>query len=192
MRPRRLPLAALAALLSLVAAAGAASTQPSPYAGWQGREIKALSEREVADLLAGRGMGMALPAELNRYPGPAHVLELRDRLGLAPDQEAAVRAAFARMEAEAKRLGAELVERERALDRAFAEGSITPDGLRAMTAAIGDLQGRLRAVHLAAHVETRAALTDAQVRAYDALRGYSRAQGAPERHGAAHGHGRTH
>jgi hypothetical protein len=184
-----LPIAALASVLPLAAA----SAQHSGYAGQETRAIKALFEREVADLLAGRGMGMALPAELNRYPGPAHVLELRDRLGLAPDQEAAVRAAFARMEAEAKRLGAELVERERALDRAFAEGSITPDGLRAMTAAIGDLQGRLRAVHLAAHVETRAALTDAQVRAYDALRGYSRAEDAPERHGGgAHGHGRPH
>ena len=61
-----------------------------------------------------------------------------------------------------------------------------------MTAAIGDLQGRLRAAHLAAHAETRAVLTEGQVRAYDALRGYSRAEGAPERHGGAHGHGRTH
>ena len=183
-----LPIAALAAVLPVATA----SAQHSGYAGQETRAIKALSDRDVADLLAGRGMGMALPAELNGYPGPAHVLELRDRLGLTPEQEAAVRTAFARMEAEAKPLGAELVERERALDRAFAEGTVTPDGLRAMTAAIGGLQGRLRAVHLAPHIETRAVLTDAQVRAYDALRGYARAEGAPERHGGAHGHGRTH
>jgi hypothetical protein len=78
-----------------------------------------------------------------------------------------------------------MVGREQALDRAFADRTITPDRLRATTAAIGGLQGRLRAVHLAAHVETRAVLTDAQVRAYDALRGYSRAEGA-HRHGRAH------
>ena len=61
-----------------------------------------------------------------------------------------------------------------------------------MAAAIGDVQGRLRTVHLAAHVEMRAVLTDEQVRAYDALRGYSRAEGAPERHGGGGQHGRPH
>jgi hypothetical protein len=73
---------------------------------------------------------MARPAELNGYPGPMHVLDLRDRLGLTPEQEAAVRSSFARMEVAAKPLGAELVERERALDRAFAGGAVTADGLR--------------------------------------------------------------
>ncbi len=31
---------------------------------------------------AGRGMGLALAAELHRFPGPMHVLELADQLGL--------------------------------------------------------------------------------------------------------------
>ena len=162
-----------AALLAAVALPlSAASAQHSQYASQQVRDIKALSDREVADLLAGRGIGMARPAELNGYPGPMHVLELRDRLTLTPEQEAAVRASFARMEAAAKPLGAELVERERALDRAFAEGAADIESVRSMTTAIGGLQGRLRAVHLAAHVETRAALTGDQIRAYDAPRGY--------------------
>ena len=60
----------------------------SPYAGMQTRTIKALSEQQIADLKAGRGMGLALPAELNGYPGPAHVLELSDQLGLSPEQKA--------------------------------------------------------------------------------------------------------
>ena len=59
---------------------------PQPYAGMEGREIKALSPQEVADLRAGRGMGLALPAELNRYPGPMHVLELAEPLRLSPRQ----------------------------------------------------------------------------------------------------------
>ena len=189
---RSLPAAALAAALTFATAAAQHSPQPSPYSGQQVRDIKALSDREVADLLAGRGMGMARAAELNGHPGPMHVLELRDRLGLTPEQEAAVRASFARMDAAAKPLGAELVERERALDHAFAAKAVTPDALRAMTADIGGLQGRLRAVHLAAHVEMRAVLSDEQVRAYDALRGYSRAEGTPERHGGGGQHGRPH
>ena len=41
----------------------------TPYAGMQQREVKALSEQQIADLKAGRGMGLALAAELNGYPG---------------------------------------------------------------------------------------------------------------------------
>ena len=48
----------------------------APYAGMTTRQVKALSEQQVADLRAGRGMGLALAAELNGYPGPMHVLEL--------------------------------------------------------------------------------------------------------------------
>jgi hypothetical protein len=40
----------------------------SPYQGMQGRTVKALSEQQVVDLNEGRGMGMALAAELNGYP----------------------------------------------------------------------------------------------------------------------------
>jgi hypothetical protein len=58
--------------LGLLATAALAQ---SPYAGLQTRPIKTLSEQQVADLKAGRGMGLALAAELNGYPGPAHVLD---------------------------------------------------------------------------------------------------------------------
>ncbi|MGT2440954.1 hypothetical protein ACU4GH_39930 [Bradyrhizobium betae] len=66
----------------------------SPYAGMQGRAVKALSKQQVADLSQGRGMGMALAAELNGYPGPSHVLELAEKLELRPDQVSAVRSLF--------------------------------------------------------------------------------------------------
>jgi len=67
-------------------------------AGMQTRPIKALSEQQVADLGAGRGMGLALAAELNGYPGPSHVLELADRLELSADQRARVQTLFDSME----------------------------------------------------------------------------------------------
>src|SRR6516164_7416934 len=78
----------------------------SPYAGMQTRAIKALSDQQIADLRAGRGMGMALPAELNGYPGPAHVLELADKLELSSDQRSRVQSLFDAMKAEAVPLGA--------------------------------------------------------------------------------------
>jgi hypothetical protein len=143
------------------------------YVGQQARDIKALSAEDVADLAAGRGMGLAKAAELNHYPGPAHVLELKDPLGLTQDQVRAVEASFRRMSDAAKPLGAALIDRERALDRGFAERRMSPAALASATAEIGALQGQLRAVHLAAHLEMRDLLTDAQVARYDALRGYA-------------------
>jgi hypothetical protein len=65
---------------------GNANSQ-SPYASQESREIKSLSPQEASDLLAGKGMGFAKAAELNGYPGPAHVLELAAQLQLTPEQK---------------------------------------------------------------------------------------------------------
>jgi len=53
-----------------------------PYAGQNARDIKALSAAEVAQYLAGDGMGYTKSAELNGFPGPLHALELADKLHL--------------------------------------------------------------------------------------------------------------
>src|SRR3990172_8479974 len=64
----------------------------SPYAGLEGREIKALSPEQIQELRNGDGMGLALAAELNHYPGPRHVLELAHELALSPKQQDQVQA----------------------------------------------------------------------------------------------------
>ena len=151
--------------------AGQHSHQHSPYAGEEGREIKALSADEVAGLLSGEGLGFAKAAELNGIPGPRHVLDLAGELGLTAEQRAGVDRVFVAMREEAVELGRRIVERERALDLSFAEGA-TPGGIRDLTREIGLLRGRLRAVHLAAHLETAALLTGEQIAEYGRLRGY--------------------
>jgi Spy/CpxP family protein refolding chaperone len=156
-----------------------------PYAGQEARTIKALSDDDIAALRKGEGMGMAKAAELNGYPGPVHVLVLAAQLGLTETQQRDVRAIFERMSAAAKPLGGELIAQEQALDQLFARDEITPDRLAAATAAIAGLQGRLRAVHLSAHLETRALLNPEQIARYQQLRGYGDTP-APEDH---HHHG---
>jgi hypothetical protein len=160
------------ALLVMVVAMPAGA-QISGYGGQESRAIKALSAEETADLLAGRGMGAARAAELNHYPGPVHVLELREQLGLSAEQTRAVEEIFDRMSAAAKPLGAEIVAAEKHLDEGFGSDSIASDTVRGDTAAIAELQGKLRAVHLTAHLETRAALRPEQIVRYDMLRGYA-------------------
>jgi Spy/CpxP family protein refolding chaperone len=169
---------------------GLARAEVSPYAGHEARDIKALSKEEVEGLLQGRGMEMALPAELNGYPGPRHVLDLARELDLTGDQVAAIRPVQDRMLFEAKALGAEVVEAERALDRLFAAGAADREGLSKAVAAVAERRGRLRAAHLAAHLDVKAILSPEQVRRYDVLRGYA---GAGETgHGAVRGHGHGH
>jgi hypothetical protein len=152
---------------------GAGHGAASPYAGLQKREIKALSEAEHADLAAGRGMAMALPAEMNGYPGPMHALELADRLGLSQEQRGALQRQMRDMREAAVPAGAEVVEAERRLDRLFVGGTASEETLTAAATAAGEARTRLRLIHLRTHLATRATLTVDQRALYARLRGYS-------------------
>lgn len=167
-----------------------AHDSPSPYTGFTGREIKALSPEEVERYLDGQGMGYALAAELNGYPGPKHVLELADELELSAGQRTAVRASFDRMQSRARELGRRIVELEGRVDRSFGSGEVEPGSLREDLAALGALQADLRFTHLDAHLETKAILTAGQVARYAALRGYEEGDHAAGHAGHDHRHPR--
>lgn len=176
-------------LLLFMATLPAAGQSPS-YAGEQQRTIKALSSTQIDDLLAGRGMGMALAAELNGYPGPMHVLELAESLQLSEPQRQRTEALHARMKADASELGERIVAAERALDVAFRSHRIDADTLAAALAELGAMTAQLRGVHLRAHLEQTALLSEAQVAAYVRLRGYDNDYDHDHRHrhGNHHGH----
>ena len=144
----------------------------SPYAGQEHRLVKSLSETEIRALENGDGLGFAKLAELNRYPGPKHVLDLAPELKLSPAQLAETEALFAEMRGNARSIGQELIAAEMALDRAFANGSIDDEFLDDALRQIGELRARLRYVHLEAHLRQKDLLTDEQVAAYDKARGY--------------------
>jgi Spy/CpxP family protein refolding chaperone len=160
------------AMLVLSFPAQAQHAPASPYAGWEHRSVKALSDQQIADLRAGRGMGLALPAELNGYPGPVHVLEMGDQLRLTKEQRTRVQELHAAMIAEAIPLGERLIAQETDLERQFATRSVTPASLQAATEEIGATQGALRLAHLRYHLSTLSVLTSEQVRQYGELRGY--------------------
>ena len=152
-----------------------------PYAGLEQRAIKSLSSEQMDDLKSGRGMGLALAAELNGYPGPSHVLELADRLDLSADQRSKVQELFDSMKQEATPLGAKLIDQERDLNRLFADRVVTPDTLKVALAVISATQGQLRESHLKYHLSTASVLTEAQMQKYAELRGY-RQPDAPTGH----------
>jgi Spy/CpxP family protein refolding chaperone len=165
-----LALVATACIPLMIAKTAAQSS--GPYAGMQARAIKALSAEQIADLKAGRGLSLALAAELNGYPGPRHVLELVEQLGLTDQQRADVQRLFDDMTAEVVPLGERLIAQEAELERLFAGRVVTPSSFRAETAAIGATQAELRNAHLKYHLLTSGLLTAAQMQRYSQLRGY--------------------
>ena len=106
-------------------------------------------------------------------PGPAHLLELREKIPLTADQAVAIAAIFERMRAAAIAGGLRLIVGERALEAAFASGTVTGQTLRELLSEIGRARTALRYTHLAAHLETLPLLTEAQIARYNLLRGYS-------------------
>lgn len=169
-------------VLAVALLATASAWAETPYAGMQSREIKALSEQQIADLRAGRGMGLALAAELNGYPGPSHVLELADQLGLSPEQKSKVQGMFAAMKTETTPIGTRLIEQETDLDQQFAKRTVTAESLGSATAAIAKTQGELREAHLKYHLLTAAVLDQTQLAKYAELRGYSSDAPAQQHH----------
>jgi Spy/CpxP family protein refolding chaperone len=182
MQKFRLSVAMTVALL----AASSLAAQPTPYAGQQEREIKALSDQEVSDYLAGKGMGLAKAAELNGYPGPAHVLELASELRLNAEQRKKTEGLFKTMQSKAITAGRALVDEEKALDRLFASKAVTVASLQDALKRIADLQARVRLVHLETHLAQVAILSPEQIARYSELRGYTKSGPHKSRDHGAH------
>jgi hypothetical protein len=149
-----------------------------PYAGLQNRPIKAIAPERVEDLIAGRGAGFALAAELNSYPGPTHVLMMAEDLDLSNDQKLEIEGLFDVMSSGAKALGQDLVTLEMDLDESFRKGTINQETLTDLTERISGVEGQLRALHLGTHLTMVNILSDEQIDEYDRLRGYSVANGS--------------
>jgi Cu/Ag efflux protein CusF len=151
-----------------------------PYRDDQSREIKALSAEDVAQYRAGAGMGFAKPAELNRFPGPMHVLEFADKLGLEERQRVAMQRLMHAHKAEARAIGSKLVAAEEALEALFRSGAVETPALSRAVREAGTLHAEYRLSHLETHRQARLLLTDAQVERYQVLRGYQTAQATPD------------
>jgi hypothetical protein len=156
--------------------------EESPYAGMESSEIPSLTAREIEDLRAAAGMGFAKPAELNRYPGPKHVLELAEGLELTDGQRSETLEIQAAMRERAVELGNAIIEAERKLNMRFQHGHIDDESLATMTAEIAEMYGQLRYTHLRAHLAMKQVLDDEQVASYDRLRGYGKGEHPADHH----------
>jgi hypothetical protein len=151
------------------------SFQPSPYSGEELRDVKSLSDSDIQSLLNGTGEafgGIAKLAELNGYPGPRHVLDITSDLKLTDNQKVEIEMIYESMSRKAKAIGAKIIAIERDMDKAFANKTITEQGLKLLINNSADLYGQIRFVHLSAHIDTVRVLTAEQVQMYNKIRGY--------------------
>ena len=144
-----------------------------PYAGQQTRRLKSLSHADIAELRAGKGWGLALSAELNGWPGPAHLLELAPQIGLSAAQIEQVRQMHREMTVEAQKAAEAFIAAEDRLDQAFVAGDLDADRLRSLVTEAGAARADLRYVHLFRHLETVQILSEEQITRYNGLRGYA-------------------
>ncbi len=177
----------LIAAIAMPVAGASAETTKSKYAGQQSRSIKSLSAADIAELRRGGGWWMAKAAELNGVPGPAHLLELKDRIPLTPGQVVRIEALRADMTSKAIVHGERLIALEARLEKHFRERSVTDDILRDMLSRIAETRRELRYAHLSTHLKTPEILTHAQIARYNTLRGYG---GDAHGDGGHGGHGR--
>ncbi len=167
----------------------------SPYIEKKNQTIKALSPHAIQQLLDGDGMGFALAAELNEYPGPKHVLELRNELSLSEEQVKRSNELFERMNHQAKVYGKTIIQSERELERLFQTHIATPDSVERVVATIAQTQSKLRSLHLVTHIHQLRILTAEQNHRYQQLRGYSKGVKHSQHHGSrahARSHQKTH
>src|SRR5712692_2594350 len=142
---------ALAVMLLIAGSGGADAQHHAAHAGAEAVSHHALVqtyekafEQNVAE---GRGFGMAFAADRNGYPGPLHVLELKDRLKLTADQEAKMQAMLAAMFAESKPKSARLLESEAKLRQLFAGSRADEAAVKAAVTEVETARTEVRLVH---------------------------------------------
>lgn len=159
----------------------------SKYAGQEQRAIKSLSPDDITELRRGGGWGLAKAAELNGVPGPAHLLELKEQIPLSTLQISKITKIYDGMKAQAIELGLRLITLEQELEQHFQNRNITDQILSSSLEEISEVRKNLRYTHLATHLMTPNILSEAQIKKYNALRGYGSSNlcnNAPEGHSA--------
>ena len=127
------------------------------------------SKERTEGLLEGKGMGLAMPAENNGYPGPRHVLDAADQLHLTPDQKAKTEALVAAIKDEAIPAAKRLVADEAALDNLFITHIADLASIQAASQRAAQSESALRVIHLKYHLAMVSILSADQIAAYTAL-----------------------
>ena len=161
---RQVMLGGVVAVTLAAAAAIAWAQHGHGSMGAEGHQVAQACATEFEKVVSdGRGFGLAFAADQNGYPGPMHVLELRDRLKLTADQETRARELMHTMFAESRPKGARLLEAEAKLRRLFADRTADEAAVRAAVAEVERVRSEVRLVHLLTHLPAGAVTASGDV-----------------------------
>ncbi|OMH31794.1 hypothetical protein [Motiliproteus sp. MSK22-1] len=169
-------------LIAVLSSPSFATEYRSDYSGQQNREIKSLSIDDIQQIQAGKGWGLAKAAELNGYPGPRHVLDMAEELGLTSDQQETVKTLFELMQTQAVVVGERYLKIERQIDLAFNNKNIDSNSLKKLIDNSAEALAELRYVHLEKHLAVIRQLSQHQVVTYNKLRGYDSGDAQHKQH----------
>lgn len=112
-----------------------------------------------------RGQRHEEMAALQRsYPAPWRALQHAEAIKLTEEQRKTIQEISDRAQADAERLRKEIDAKRAPLVKAIADGTLTEGLARSVSEETAKLKGEMRYLRLAAHLKTKEALTDEQVR----------------------------
>lgn len=145
----------------------------SAYVSLLDTEIRGLDQETIEGYLTGKGLGQALPAELNGYPGPRHTIDMAEEMELTEEQLAQVQSLFDDMLSKAISLGEQYLLAVAELEMGFRNGLVSEEYLQTQLEKIAAIEAQLRYVHLSTHLVTIEILTQDQIAQYGLMRGYT-------------------
>jgi len=124
----------------------------------------------------GRVGGFAKAAELNGYPGPVHLFEIKHKIHLTDKQIHELSVLLQGMKMKAVPLGKQLVQNEKKLNELFQSREAKENSLITSLEKISKVRKKFRYVHLATHLKAVEVLTKKQITDYNYFRDYSSQQ----------------
>lgn len=113
--------------------------------------------------------GMGLVANLNHYPSPQQILDLKKELSIDKQQEVALVDILSKLNFKVKEMGTFIIKNERMMDSLFRLKKVNDGLLIYYTNRYGLYQGELRNAILQAHLKTKTLLKSSQLRKYERL-----------------------
>ena len=125
-----------------------------------------LTKEEVNAYLTGGSLDFDRVAEINHFPNPKRVLEIKNLLTLNRAQKNRSTISYKLMRKYAIKAGRKIVRKENQLNFLFQQPKVDLKAVKKLVNEIAVLKGELRFTHLKARVNQKSYLTDEQITTY--------------------------
>ena len=129
-------------------------------------EDTSLTKEEVNAYLTGRSLNLDRVAEINHFPNPKKVIEIKSLLNLNRAQNNRTTISYKLMRKYAIKTGRKIVRKENQLNNLFQQTTVDLSAVKKLVNEIAVLKGELRFIHLRARVNQKSYLTNEQISTY--------------------------